>query len=934
MSFGGAVKLTGESAYRRALQQITQNLREVSSEMKVVSSAFDRNDRSVDALRAKEDVLNRTLAEQTNKLNVLKSQYASMSAQYATQTAKHNALVQSYNSEKAKLDEIGRTLGTTSREYQDQKAKVEQLADAVRKSSANQDANARSMSKMRTEINGAQAECNKTARELDNLGREAADTGREAEQAGDGFTVFKGVLADLASRAIAAAIDALKRLATSLVNVGRSAFAQYGEFQQMTGGVETLFGESADTVREYAQNAYRTAGLSANDYMNQVVMFSATLLQGLEGDTVRAADVADMAIRDMSDNANKMGTDISMIQNAYQGFARDTYTMLDNLRLGYSGSASEMARLVNDSGVLGDAVTVTAQTVKDVPFDKIIEAIHIIQQQIGITGTTAEEASGTITGSMAQMKAAWENLLVAVADPNQDVGAAVERFTETITTALQNAIPTIGSIIEGIGQLLSSIWNDVIPEIAASISEQVPMLEPLMDIFMWLHDHGNVIIGIIAGIAGAFLAFRAVNFITTLVTGIMGVISAVQMGIPVITALGIAWNATGIGLVITLIAGLVTAFITLWHTSDGFRNFWINLWNGIKNVVGTIVGAIVSFFTEVIPAAFNYLKDRVIAIKDAIVGFFLSIPEKVGEFVNAVVEWFRQLPYRIGEVIGELIGRVIRFWAEAVNWVRTRVPEIIQNIVNFFKELPSKIWQWLVNTITRVAQWGVEMRQRAREAALNFITNVIEFIKQLPHRIWEWLVNTIQRVVQFREELAQRAREAASNLVHNIVNGIASLPSRMLEIGRNIVQGLWNGISNMIQWVRNKISGFVHGIFNGIRNALGIHSPSTLFRDQVGKYMAQGLALGFTDEMDNVSKQMQDSIPTSFDTDVVAEMSPVNRASQVIADMASAVKDGIGNVFNFDITINTAEGQNPREIADEIMQRIQYEVSRKGAVYG
>ena len=171
------------------------------------------------------------------------------------------------------------------------------------------------------------------------------------------------------------------------------------ESVELVGGVETLFGESSDAVLEYANEAYKTAGISANQYMEQVTGFSATLLQGLEGDTARAAEVADIAVKDMADNANKMGTSLSSIQNAYQGFAKDNYTMLDNLKLGYGGTASEMARLLNDSGVLGDSIEVTAQTVKDVPFDKVIEGIHVIQQNIGITGTTTKEAMETISGS-------------------------------------------------------------------------------------------------------------------------------------------------------------------------------------------------------------------------------------------------------------------------------------------------------------------------------------------------------------------------------------------------------------------------------------------------------------------------------------------------------------------------------------------------------
>ena len=326
--FGGSVKLKGESEYKRALSQITQSLKEVSSEMKTVSSSFDKSDHSTAALNAKTQVLNKTLDAQKQKLKTLQSQYADFSTKMAQQTAKHESLVKTYNNEKKKLDEIGKTLGTSSKEYQEQKTKVEQLAQAVSKSSKNQDANAKSMSQMRVQMNNAQTDINNTTRALDELGNEAEDSGKKAENAGNGgFTVMKGVLSNLATDAIHAAIDGLKKIGSSLVDLGKQSLESYSNYEQLVGGVDTLFGESSSKVQEYAANAYKTAGMSANQYMEQVTGFSATLLQGLGGDTSKAADYANMAMVDMADNANKMGTSMTDIQNAYQGFAKQNYTI-------------------------------------------------------------------------------------------------------------------------------------------------------------------------------------------------------------------------------------------------------------------------------------------------------------------------------------------------------------------------------------------------------------------------------------------------------------------------------------------------------------------------------------------------------------------------------------------------------------------------------
>ena len=241
----------------------------------------------------------------------------------------------------------------------------------------------------------------------------------------------------------------------------KSSIGEYAEYEQLVGGIETLFKDSKGKVMKYANEAYKTAGLSANDYMSTVTSFSASLLQGLGGDTEKAAEIANMAITDMSDNANKMGTAMSSIQDAYQGFAKQNYTMLDNLKLGYGGTQAEMARLINDSGVLGDAITVTADTVNQVPFNKIIEAIHIVQTEMDITGTTAKEASTTISGSFATFKATWKNFLTGLADENADMSALYGNMVDAGETVLKNVTDVLPTIKENTLLALDELAQDI-----------------------------------------------------------------------------------------------------------------------------------------------------------------------------------------------------------------------------------------------------------------------------------------------------------------------------------------------------------------------------------------------------------------------------------------------------------------------------------------
>lgn len=288
---------------------------------------------------------------------------------------------------------------------------------------------------------------------------------------GFGSTIKKGFA--LAAKAGIATISAASAGIGAIVKSSASAYADY---EQNIGGVETLFKDNADTIVKYASEAYKTAGISANDYMQNVTSFSASLLQGLGGDTAQAAEIANEAMVDMSDNANKMGTDISSIQNAYQGFAKQNYTMLDNLKLGYGGTQAEMARLINDSGVLGDSIKVDEKTVNSVSFDKMIEAIHKVQTDLDITGTTSKEAATTVSGSLGSVKAAWANLMAGMGDKNADLKNLIKEMVNTVKTFAKNIMPVIKQALSGVTTLISELAPDIAAELPQLVSDLLPQL--------------------------------------------------------------------------------------------------------------------------------------------------------------------------------------------------------------------------------------------------------------------------------------------------------------------------------------------------------------------------------------------------------------------------------------------------------------------------
>lgn len=314
---------------------------------------------------------------------------------------------------------------------------------------------------------------------------ETTGKGEKAQSRMSGAFAKVGGAAKVCGKAVAAGMAAA---GAAIVKIGKDAVASYADYEQLVGGVETLFKDSAKTVQQYAQNAYKTAGLSANEYMETVTSFSASLLQSLDGDTAKAAESANLAITDMSDNANKMGTSMEMIQNAYQGFAKQNYTMLDNLKLGYGGTKEEMERLLADASKLsGIKYDISS-------FDDMVQAIHVVQTEMGITGTTAKEAATTIQGSIASMKGAWQNLLTGMADETQNLDALFGQFVDSVVTVGDNLIPRIQKllprIVTGISQLASSlsaqlpgIMETVLPSlitgavnIVAALVQQIPAL--------------------------------------------------------------------------------------------------------------------------------------------------------------------------------------------------------------------------------------------------------------------------------------------------------------------------------------------------------------------------------------------------------------------------------------------------------------------------
>lgn len=429
-----------------------------------------------------------------------------------------------------------------------------------------------------------------------------------------------------------------------------------------------------------------------------------------------------------------------------------------------------------------------------------------------------------------------------------------------ITVAKTQVVKGVADMIDGLNKGLADANLPSISEIIAKIGKKAKevldkIASKLPDLIKFIVKIAPILEPIAATIIAIITAYKTYNAVVKIAT-------AVQAGLNAVMAMN------PIGLIALAIIGLVAAFVVLWKKCEGFRNFWIGLWDGIKNIFKTVWDAIGKFFTETIPNAFQRLKDRLAEIGNSIATFFQNLwngivsffTETIPQWIQNVINWFANLPYMIGYHIGQILGNIIKFGQNVWNWITNDLPQIIQEIIKWFSELPEKIWNWLVNAVNNIITWGKNIKDAAVAKVSEMINAVVEWFKSLPSKILIWLQNTISKVATFAKDMATKGKEGAKNLFNNIVNTLKELPSKMLSLGKNIVEGIWNGIKNAKDWLINKIKDFAKGITDGIKKALGIHSPSTVMRDQVGKYVAQGIGVGFTEELNDVYRNMQHAI--------------------------------------------------------------------------
>lgn len=631
------------------------------------------------------------------------------------------------------------------------------------------------------------------------------ELGGEVEPAAEETGVSAGQKLFGAIRKIAAAAGIGKVIKDSIV--------AGADLEQSIGGIETLFKESADQVIANAKRAYQTAGMSANDYMELTTGFSASLLSSLGNDTAKAADVADMAMTDMSDNSNKLGTNMEDIKNAYQGFAKQNYTMLDNLKLGYGGTQDEMKRLLEDARKI-TGVTYDIDNLADV-----YQAIHVIQGELDITGTTAKEAASTISGSLNAMKAAYQNVMGNLA-LGEDIGPSLNALKETAVTFVRdNLLPAAVNVVSALPTALVSL--------AAQLA--APML----------HAGVQAVLSLAAGLTSAIP-----ELLREATKALEGIVNAIITGVPALINAGmLLLNGLVQGLLETvpeLLAALPGIVDNLTTTLAAFLPQFISAVNllvmGVVQALPTAIQQIVAVLPTLIDSLINVLLTLMPEIVDAGLALLSALVTDLPEIISAVAAAIPEIVDAIVNAILSSIPLLIDAGIQLLTMLVGNLPAIISGIVSALPTIINSIVNAVLGSIPLLIRSGIQL--------------FVALVSNLPA--------IISGVVA-----------AVPQIIDAIVGGFAGGFDAMANIGLNLIKGIWSGISDAAAWLKSKIAGFFGGVVDSIRDFFGIHSPSRLMAG-IGKNMALGIGVGWEDTFPDIADDITDSVKLDFDAGPVS----------------------------------------------------------------
>lgn len=708
---------------------------------------------------------------------------------------------------------------------------------------------------------------------------------------------------DGTNETLANTVDAIAKMNAS----GKISADQWQRLTDAGIPVLKIFAEKTGKSMAEVSDAFSKGQISAQE-------FNDVLMDALENGTEffpavagKAKEMAGSFATSFTNMSARIAIGIANIITAFNDFLADNslptiQEMIANfgsvIRDGLNWIAEEIPKALN---ALKDFFAPTAEAIKAAT-EKIQEAWNSVRD------TIAQKLDSN--DSLDFVKSALERIRDILPILVEKVGEFVAAFIEKLPDIIDK-VQTVADTIQGLMPLIAAVagafaaWKGIkaVSDIAKTIGDAGKKIKTfgslvskgsgLIDGLAYAASSGT---GVIASMAEAF----------TLAGGGLSGLSA---------ALGVIGGP--ITLVVVAIGALVAAFVYLWNTSDGFREFWINLWDGIKETTGQVIDGIVNFFTVTIPEAFQSFVDAAQNLADQVVQFFtVTIPEGINTLVTNIQTFFGStIPYWIGYAVGFILGKLIEWGASLVQFVTQDIPQFISGVVEWFTQLPGMVWTWLLETINKTAEWVSQMIQKAVQAGQEFITNVVTFIQQLPGTVWSFLSNTISSAASFVGSFANQAIQAGRQFFNGIVNTVRQIPGQMISIGADIVNGIRSGISGAWGALTGWLGNMARGLIDGVKSALGIGSPSRLFADRIGKWIPAGITLGVEKAMPKAKAFMGRMSTELIDA---ANMDSLTSRLALESDSGGFKGwPGSTTVYNVNQTINSAKALSPSEIGQQ-----------------
>lgn len=921
----------------KSLSSVNKTSRSLQVELRQVEKLLKLDPTNTELLAQKQNLLADSISATSEKLEALKAAEAQVQAQFERgeiAEEQYRAFQREIIKTENELNNMKSALQVATRnldEFGDNNGVAKEEAEKLNKSIRDQEEALEAERKALEEAEKAQKQ---HAEEVQNAKKELDDFKSSVEDVADKLKV--GALA-IGAAGVAGATYAL--------NLSNDFDKAFNTLITKTGAAEEEF----DSLNEAMENVYvNNFGESIEDVASSMAIVKNNTK--LAGDELQIATERAILLRDTFEfEVNESTRSAKMLMDQFGLSSDEAYNLivqgaqngldkngdlLDTIneysvhfnQLGI-GAEEMFNMLINgaENGTfsvdkLGDAVKEFGIRVKDGTADDAFKelglSVDVTKEKFGAGGAAAKEALEQVTTALFNMDdpiqqnllgvtmfgTMWEDLGVDGVKALVDMQGEISTTSTALEDINNQKYDDIGSAISGLGrqlqvEIVEPLGEELKPVVEAAISyvqENGPeikeilrgIVEKIGEFVSFIVNNSSTIISTIVGISTGLLAWN----VASIIQGVVGAIKAFKLANEGATiaqwAMNAAMNANPIGLIVSIIAGLVAAVIALWTTNEDFRNAVIEIWNNIKEVGIACWEAICTFFTETIPNAWNSLVTWLQGIPEWFGELWANVLAKfeewgnnvsnfftntIPQWIENVFNWFNELPYKIGYALGYVLASIVQWGVDTWNYLVTNVPIWIENVVTFFSQLPGKIWTWLSNTFNNVVNWGSNMYSKAVEVGSNFINNIINWIQQLPGKIWTWLSNTIQKASNFASDLGAKAKQAGSSMVNNIINTVRELPGKMVSIGSDIVKGVWNGITGMGTWLKNKVSSFFGGIVDGAKKALGIHSPSRVMRDQVGKYIAEGVGVGIEENSDSVLDKMSD-----LNNNIIAEGRKLN----------------------------------------------------------